>query len=224
MDMMNRLDRLFKDKLADYERPLTGDAWSRLEGNLNKKTRTSVWVRVAALFVIACLVGIAGTEVFRSEPGLSTLPQKNVAPIQQPSQPAMSVVQQDSASEDNAEPEQEVETVYEHPPIAEGKTIEPLDEDSFQTMEESAMQELLTITNGTVDRQTFRKPIVLVYKLDRVPGKDSSSLAVAQALEKKSGLQKAVDFVILLKNGEGPLSGWSSRKDELFSGEKNVDE
>jgi hypothetical protein len=48
---MNRIDELFKTKLANHQVAPSADAWQRVEAGLVKKNSAWVW-RLAAAFVL----------------------------------------------------------------------------------------------------------------------------------------------------------------------------
>jgi len=87
--MSNRLDQLFKDKLADHTLAPPASAWDRVRAGLSKKNDTPLVLRLAAAFlVVSVLTGtlmwLASRERQSNSPTLSTRAEpktKDQAPL-----------------------------------------------------------------------------------------------------------------------------------------------
>ncbi|HYC84360.1 MAG TPA: hypothetical protein VEB86_04025, partial [Chryseosolibacter sp.] len=46
--MNQQPDKLFREKLEGFSRPVSASAWSRVEAGLNKKNSKGLWLKIAA--------------------------------------------------------------------------------------------------------------------------------------------------------------------------------
>lgn len=56
--MNQQPDKFFREKLHGYQKPVSPEAWSRISQNLDKKNRTSLWLKVAASVLLLATTGI----------------------------------------------------------------------------------------------------------------------------------------------------------------------
>ncbi|MEJ0057568.1 MAG: hypothetical protein WDN75_19145 [Bacteroidota bacterium] len=76
---MNKLDELFKEKLASHSiTPSTG-AWDKVEAGLSKKNKGIGWLRWAAVFLLGMLM--AGLFLINNNEAPLTISEKEEAPV-----------------------------------------------------------------------------------------------------------------------------------------------
>jgi len=54
--MNQQPDKLFKQKLENYQRPAPARAWSRIEAGLSKKNNKGLWLKIAASLLLLATV------------------------------------------------------------------------------------------------------------------------------------------------------------------------
>ncbi|HYG02898.1 MAG TPA: hypothetical protein VD927_10670 [Chryseosolibacter sp.] len=68
--MSQQPDKLFRDKLSDFRKPLSTNAWMRVEQQLDKKTNKATWLKIAAavlLVVASTFVIISSRDLINAE-------------------------------------------------------------------------------------------------------------------------------------------------------------
>jgi hypothetical protein len=61
--MNQQPDRLFRDKLATFQRAAPAGAWDKIEANLSKKNNKGVWLWVAASVSIVAIAGLGAWQM-----------------------------------------------------------------------------------------------------------------------------------------------------------------
>src|SRR5688572_251240 len=102
--MTSQPDKLFRDKLENFQRPAPAAAWERIESGLNKNHTKGLWMKIAAGLLLLAI------SVFLLWPSAST-------EISQP----VSVVPQNKAVEKN-NPEKYVPANVEQEPVQQKST------------------------------------------------------------------------------------------------------
>jgi outer membrane biosynthesis protein TonB len=212
---MNRIDELFKNKLANHPVAPSADAWQKVEAGLLKKNSAWVW-RLAAALVLFGLVSGAwylwtkNTEV---KPELVQQPvpsQKEIPAIVQPEEQKQNLV---------AETKTEILSKQNKKSTfikSEKKKEEPEKVDNVKP--EVTIQPEVLITENKTEPTPARKPIVIEFTLDAMPiNMTEPAVAVASVDNDKSGLQKILEKARELKNGESELGSLRDAKNELFA-------
>ena len=215
---MNRIDDLFKNKLANHQVAPSADAWQKVETGLTKKNSAWVW-RLAAAFILFGLLSGAwyvwnnNTEV---QPELVQQPEgspqkENLIPVQPTEQ------KQNLVADSKTERKQKTtikgnasENKKEHEGETEKITPEPLVE---------IVQPAILVTENKIPETTpTRKPIVIEFTLEAMPVKTTESVfADATVDDDKNGLQKILEKARDIKNGESELGSLRDAKNELFA-------
>lgn len=55
--MSQQPDKLFREKLQGYERPVSGNAWERVSEHLYKKNSRNLWLKIAAAVLLLVVAG-----------------------------------------------------------------------------------------------------------------------------------------------------------------------
>jgi len=212
---MNRIDELFKNKLANHPVAPSADAWQKVEAGLTKKNNAWVW-RLAAALVLFGLVSGAwymwskNTEV---QPELVQQPlpspQKEIPVVVQPEEQKQNLV---AETKTTAQPKQKKKST-----ITQSETKKEETEKVNPEPEVVIQPEVLITENKTVPTPA-RKPIVIEFTLDAMPvTMTEPAIAVASADDDKSGLQKILEKARDIKNGESELGSLRDAKNELFA-------
>ncbi|MBX2915592.1 MAG: hypothetical protein KF856_10025 [Cyclobacteriaceae bacterium] len=211
---MNRIDELFKNKLANHPVAPSAEAWQKVEAGLTKKNNAWVW-RLAAALVLFVLV--SGAWYIRSKnTGLQPelvqqplpLPQKEI-PVVQPEKEKQNLV---AETKTTAQPRQKKTST-----VIQSETKK---EETEKVNPEPAVviQAEVLITENKTEPTAARKPIVIEFTLDAMPiNMTEPAMAVARVADDKSGLQKILEKARDIKNGESELGSLRDAKNELFA-------
>ncbi|MCW5912543.1 MAG: hypothetical protein KIT62_15855 [Cyclobacteriaceae bacterium] len=212
---MNRIDELFKNKLANHPVAPPADAWQKVEAGLTKKNSAWVW-RLAAAFVLFGL--LSGTWYLwnnntEAQPGLAEQPgspqKENTIPVQPETQ------KQDLVAESSTPSKQKTKTTTTGSRKAESQKVNIMTEEPAEMLIET---DVLVAENKIPEAAPARKPIVIEFTLDAMPVKITEpAFADAGTEEEKSGLKKILEKARDLKNGDGELGSLRDAKNELFA-------
>lgn len=205
---MNRIDQLFKNKLADHRLAPPANGWTKVETRLVKKNSIQlVWRIAAALALFGVLTAVwygrtshqptqSLTETTTPQPALAEQPTSEVVTLQKTT-PVVSIRKQASSKIINA--------VVENPSTP-GVTelVEP--EISKETVV------VLERSSGAA----IEKPIVIEFVLEPMPDK-SVAVAEAEPADSETGIKKILDKALDIKNGEGDFGSLRNVKNELFA-------
>lgn len=208
---MNRIDELFRNKLANHQVAPSADAWQKVEAGLTKKNSIWVW-RLAAALVLFGLV--SAWYLWRSAEVQPEL-------VQQPAPPTQKeipvIVQPEEQKQNLAETKKETplnQKVNSKRATTEIKKAEPEKVNTIQP--EVTIQPEILITENKTESTPVRKPIVIEFTLDAIPATITEP-AMASAGDDKSGLQKILEKARDIKNGESELGSLRDAKNELFA-------
>ncbi len=103
------LDNLFKNKLQDHNRPVSDNAWERLEQALPEKKKRIIvqWWQVAAAILLLCVAGMVywtrepASTLATIEPAEEVQPSPEVAKMD-PEQTDMAPIQEEDPDEDSS--------------------------------------------------------------------------------------------------------------------------
>lgn len=208
---MNRIDQLFKNKLADHRLAPPANGWTKVETRLVKKNSIQlVWRIAAALALFGVLTAVwygrtsdEPTQSLTLQPE-NTTPQP--APVEQPtsevvtlqkSTPVASIRKQASSKIINA--------VVENPSTVEvTELVEPeISKETVVALERSP-------------GAAIEKPIVIEFVLEPLPDK-AVAVAEAEPADSETGIKKILDKALDIKNGEGDFGSLRNVKNELFA-------
>ncbi|MBX2896670.1 MAG: hypothetical protein KF763_14590 [Cyclobacteriaceae bacterium] len=211
---MNRIDELFKNKLANHPVPPSADAWQKVEAGLTKKNNAWVW-RLAAALV---LFGLVSGAWYRWSKHTQVQPELVQQPLPSPQKEIPVVVQPEEQKQNLV-----AETKTEQPKQKKKSTIiqsETKKEEPEKVNPEPAIvvQPEVLITENKTEPIPARKPIVIEFTLDVMPiNMTEPVIAMASTADDKSGLQKILEKARDIKNGESELGSLRDAKNELFA-------
>ncbi len=212
---MNKLDDLFKRKLEDLTLEPSGDAWIKLNAKLSKKNKGFAWFSAIAAVL---LIGLLVTTIVL----LDNRESKQYVSEQSKLLPAESSVENKLMGDSLGKPLL-TETILITKAKKESKSVNPttVNPPSLQVMvkeieDEPLVAEILpmeVIAETTIKKQ----PIVIEYRLESILPQKKETPLVAEVVEKKNGLQKALEFAREAKNSDSPLGEIRQAKDDLFA-------
>jgi hypothetical protein len=215
--MSNRIDQLFKTKLAHHRVPPSPEAWSKIEAGLTKKNNSPLIWWAAAVFLLFVLGGGVWIGFPSSDQVSSAVSQgtpRNGQPV------AVDTAKQVASAVHPKQATKQVTPVFEKtsPPVQKRENLTTLAEEKVRLSTEQT--ETLTETTESVKTETMHtitvasaeKPIVIEFVLEPVP---NTSIAQNQESE-KSGFQKILKKARDVKNGESDL-GFREAKNDLFA-------
>ncbi len=217
---MNKLEELFKEKLSDYAMVTPNRTWEKVEAGLSKKSKTIIWLRWAAIFLIGCF--LLGSLWLQRQDNSSTL-AKESQPVSkdevsiQKSVPPIFIEQKSVAKNARRRKENKVNpaptllqsvAASEKAPGMEVPSPAPTQDGEIPAPEITKLSS--PISHG----------IVLTYTLSPVelPIADAAAISEADADGKKDkSLKRMVDFAMNVKNSDSPLGGIRVMKEDLFA-------
>lgn len=220
--MTSQPDKLFRDKLENFQRPAPAAAWDRIEKNISKPVYKLGWVRIAAgivlLAVAAILVWPSGNDPGRVA---ETKDKPVVTPVDTTTQPEIKkeeVIQNQNHVAQKTSPAPHMK--FETPSVA---RIETPVEKSEQPVKDSML--IITPTPKeliaeVVIPQPAETSTTIVYTSDEVKSKFlKKKLSPEATPENKdaSGIQKLIGLAYAAKNSEAGLADLRQKKDELLA-------
>jgi hypothetical protein len=212
---MNKIDDLFKNKLEEHTLEPSGDAWIKLNANLSKKNKGFAWYSALAAIL---LMGILITSIIwlnKREATQFVSEQTKRLPVEPSGENKLIA---DSVSKPLL-----TETISITKAKKKSKSVSPItgDPPSLPVMikeieDEPLVAEILpmeVIAETTIKKQ----PIVIEYRLESILPQKKETPLEAEVVEKKNGLQKALEFAREAKNSDSPLGEIRQAKDDLFA-------
>ncbi len=233
--MNQQPDKLFRDKLKNYQKPVSSDAWNRVSDQMDQGKKT-IWIKAAAAIPLLAVAGILLFAIRSNQPEITiaenTITSKQEAPkakveanLENSSQPFKNEEKESSTTitlkqernrpgkmntlktRKNVQDKAETETVAEAIPVAPNKSV--------VSEENSFIRE-----NDSLALNKEYQRITLEYSAEEVNEKylNKNSLADATSEEKKtSTLRKLLDRAYELKHNQDPLGDLRQKKNELFA-------
>jgi cytoskeletal protein RodZ len=224
VEVMNKVDKFFKDKLEGHSLQPSPQAWEKVESHLSKKNRMVLWLRVAAAFALLGLLTFAlmtwNGYTSNENEIVETEKQKPVAPEKQEVAPAP---QQQVAEA----PSKKRDQTSRKPQKTEQRTADVVTDDVIQIPEpqQVALNEATTANNELqaateepqVTAQLVEKPIVIVYSLPSIKKKEVTPEPIVADAAKKTGLERVLEIAKEVKNSDSPLADLREAKDDIFA-------
>jgi len=218
MNMDNRTDQLFKDKLGDHRLPPSAEAWSKVEAGLSKKNNLVILWRAAAVFV---LFGLLTGAWLYWQAGQQGPPQQLVT---KPSGTDNNGLDKPLiAHQEKEENKTQVAAVEKTKDIKKVKS--KITEDTQEKIADPIPNESLLIEEMELVAETkkivfepqekFEKPIVIEFTLDPLPTR--TLVAQDGKDEKSNGFEKILYKARDIKNGDSELGSLRDAKNELFA-------
>lgn len=218
---MNKVDQFFKRKLEDLSVAPRAEAWASLEANLQKKNKGQILFRIAAVFM---LLGMSIAAIIWLEKGAT---DKQLAD-QLKRKPTTNVATDTKLKEDNIKQS----TIIKPTAKAASKKLTPTIKKQLikneQNIAQAIKQEVtidspdniiieLKSTENLAVITAKEKPIVIEYTLESISYLKKETPVVEELIEKKTSLQKALEFAREAKNSDSGLGNLRQAKDNLFA-------
>jgi hypothetical protein len=223
--MTSQPEKLFRDKLENFQRPAPAAAWERIESNLDKTSNKKLWLKIAAGLLLLTVAGFLlrpaqtsgpAETVSQTDKTKTVTPQKenvvennqnNVQPVVADQAPIKKSDKPKTKTEvvNSIEPEQSVATVEKTEVLPENNfTVEPIENTPAIVVAEAKAEPSTTIvyTAEEVNARFMKKNV--------------SSEATTQE-KKPSGIQKLMGLAYDLKNNENGLRDLRQKKDEILA-------
>jgi mannitol-specific phosphotransferase system IIBC component len=221
--MTSQPDKLFRDKLENFQQPAPTGAWDRIESNLVRPSHKLVWIRVAAGVALLATAAIVLWPAEKPETDIAKTTTQN------PSTKKDSAQQQvDKKSESNNEPvnkqtetvvsPQEVNTVT----LAKTEKQSPVQQPIY-TVQDSALVNPVYETNvliAEIQPEENLKSKTIVYTADEVNSKFLKKKLPPEATSDNkdaSGIQKLIGLAYAAKNSEAGLGDLRQKKDDILA-------
>lgn len=213
---MNKVDKFFKKKVDEFVLEPRPEAWGRLEANLSKKNKGLIWFRAAAALLLTGLFITSIIWLKRSDVSQPLAVQEKTGQASNGSDETN--LKKDKSNQSALSEGSPSRVLEKSKKTRKQKTIETLETPQLVKETQPETSVLETIQTETVAAAAVvEKPIVIEYTLESVKYLKKEALVVAETLEKKNSLQKALDFAREAKNSDSPLGELRQAKDELFA-------
>lgn len=209
---MNKLDKIFDERLSNHTTTPTAAAWDRIEAGLSKKNSGIAWMRWAAVLVPATVAAALWLNKPVETPTMAQVPAKvevqpsvtvpapTVTPMAEVvAKPIKSAMTATVVTPNHQHPTPSVTT---EPELA---ALQP----EAMAIEDVTIEPVEMVIEAPEKTTEVQKPIVLVYTLESVV------TPVAEA-EKPSTFERAVEFARTVKHSD-PIGDFRGMKDELFA-------
>ncbi len=222
--MTSQPDKLFREKLENFQRPAPVAAWDRIEKNLLKPSRTIIWLRIAAGVAILATAAVLIWPAGKNPEALAETKNKPVIT------PADTVNESQMKKEDAVKKQQtpvkkkiirDVVPTINHQPVAKVETpvqkSEQVVNDSIAIDPGSQPKELVAEVVAPVKTESSN---TIVYTNREVNAKFlKKKLSPEATPEDKdaSGIQKLIGLAYAAKNSEGGLADLRQKKDDFLA-------
>lgn len=211
-------DKLFHDKLENFQRPASVAAWERIESGLNKNQSKGIWLKFAAgisMFAVATYLlwpadqieNQQATNIKEVAPTTANV-EKNTPKKTIPAKSEQNLVSQKATSKNKF--------IKKAEPVLVAESTQSTTESSTALVIEPTAVTVAVVETNT--NETTSKTIV--YTADEVNARflRKKSPSEATTAEKKtSGMQKLMGLAYTIKNPENGLGDLRQKKDEILA-------
>jgi hypothetical protein len=240
--MNQQPEKLFRERLENYQRPVSADAWNRIENRLDDKKDKALVFKIAASLIFLAVTGIviwqwsakpvdnsllserkppAETKTELAEKKPSVTPTPPVVPKPQDKN-------KEKAIKKNAEPKKSLKEEFQAPIVGVEKSIAVVEEKPQDESIESnviiepivADQQPVVVADNNVEPKKDDTKVKIIYSVAEVDEKylDKKALAEATSEEKKpSTLRKLWDKASDLKNNQEAFGDLRQKKNEILA-------
>ena len=244
--MNEQPDKFFREKLYDYERPVSANAWRRIAKN--RKTRNHRWLGIAAAMLLLSVAGILLFSIDTKQPervvaenGESTGERKSDNNIRIPDEPLSQKTPDETASptytgagdivkkkvdkKQNIAPEKN--TSPGQLAVVTEPSVPPLGEMKAEAIHDTAEHGDQEVIASPLSDNQGRRTVTIIFNADEVNEKYFNKKTVAEATspaKEASTLKKLLDKAYDLKHNQDPLGEIRQKKNKIlalnFRGEK----
>lgn len=217
--MTSQPEKLFREKLENFQRPAPAAAWGRIEAGLDKTSHKGMWLKIAAGLLLLSVAAFLlwptaenNSDVLTHAPDPilleenKTLPDKTVTPV--------SPVVEEKIVEQKTTPKH-VETVtYEksEPLLA---IVEEKEQENIPATETILPETIVVVSTPEAIAST-----TIVYTADEVNAKfmkKDSPVEATPEEKKTSGIQKLMGLAYDLKNNDTAFGDLRQKKNEILA-------
>jgi hypothetical protein len=242
--MNQQPDKLFRDKLENFHKPVSATAWSRVEKNITKKNDRALWLKVAASILLVATATVllwpTGTDKTHTahQPKQEHNNKVETPASEQPTLEEPVATAEDKTVAVQRTPIKSIEKktrAKSRKQKAESKSSEDTREhhSDLPKVQMTSMEELPSLTDVTKNDQPKEteiaiaenavkqdEGITLIYTAKEVDEKylDKKALAEATSADKKpSTLRKLLDKAYDLKHNQDPFGDLRQKKNEILA-------
>lgn len=218
--MTSQPDKLFRDKLENFQRPAPVGAWSRIENNFARPAHKFLWLRVAAGIALLAAATLVLWPAGETETELVKTPDEN--PVKKYPTPQLADKTSETTEEtvkSKTEPAASVQTTVtftkneKHSPVQ-----QPTVQDSVLIITVPETKEFLA--ELVQPEATALTSQTIVYTADEVNAKFLKKKLPPEAtpdVPEASGIQKLIGLAYAAKNSDAPLAELRQKKDDLLA-------
>ncbi len=215
--MTSQPDKLFRDKLENFQQPTPAAVWEKIEAGLERDRYKGMWMKIAAGLL---LLSVAAFLLWPSTPLENTQPLTNVNPAtpeketveeNNASVPVPSIAVEQDQLKKRITPKIKNNVIKKEEPILVAESIEN-NTLTIEPIETIAMME----TNSAEETPSR----TIVYTAEEVNAKFLRKKLPVEATpeaKKSSGMQKLMGLAYNLKNTDNGLGDLRQKKDEILA-------
>ena len=222
--MTSQPEKLFRDKLENFQRPAPVAAWDRIEAGLDKSNNKKVWMKIAAgllLLAIATFIVWPGKKTDKTEtlaesntatPDKKSVEEKIIPQQQLPVIAEQSIVTKKNKS--NGSTDKASQKTEQKQPVLVSEKTETLPENNF------VIEPIKNTAVAVQESATTSSSTTIVYTADEVNSKFMKKNLQTDATDeekKPSGIQKLMGLAYDLKNNENGMRDLRQKKDEILA-------
>ena len=242
---MNRQpDKIFREKLGAYDKPVSPEAWKRVQENLGNREVDLPWLKIAATILLLAVAGILLFPVLTKHPGEemaeSSTPVETEKPLPQtsdtteegraattevtrPVSPPPSQREHGNLAKKGRMPRSSTpEKTGTHSPDERVAVITETHQMTVLQLPEPVDQKDMEATgpSGPAEKPEVKKHMTIVFTADEVNEKYLEKNSVAEATpegNEPSTLRKLLEKAYDLKSNQNPLGELRQKKNEILA-------
>lgn len=219
--MTSQPEKIFRDKLENFERPVPTAAWNRIEDNLDDKQPKGLWLKIAAGVLLVSVATFllwptsqtSNTEVLTKASDPVVKPQETIPEITMPQQTPVQIVEQKTSEKKIKSKETKVTTKDVPVFVAE---IEVPNENN----ESIEIKVPVEIIPAETKPEEVLASTTLTYSAEEVNARFLKKELPVQATpeeKKSSGIQKLMGLAYDLKHTESGIGDLRQKKNEILA-------
>jgi hypothetical protein len=233
--MNQQPDKLFREKLEGFQKPVPASAWDKIETNLDKQNPKGLWWKVAASLL---LIAVSAYLLWPKDQSTEKILAKKVEEVKpvpalkedqvKKEQPASNEmlntlpesVQENNVAKINKEKHQPTQKNQE-PTMAMTKSVTPTENNSSevaQMTENTIVPEVVVANTETITNKSdnYITLVVTAEEANKYLIKNTSTEATSDD-KKTSSLRKLLNKASDLTNDQRPLADLRQMKDEILA-------
>jgi len=216
--MISQPDKLFRDKLEDFQQPAPLGAWDKIESNLAKRNYKIVWLRVAAGVALLSAAAIALWPTEKEKQTLTETHENSVTPIDSVKKPILNQQEEKEEIRDKVltPPQKKYTSPIAKSDKSDQKSIQPV-QDSVAIIPLYESKELIAAVGASEEKVSSK---TIIYTADEVNSKFLKKKLPPEATpdtKEASGIQKLIGLAYAAKNSEATLGDLRQKKDDILA-------